>query len=139
MGTATVRKALDNIRAELDAIERALDDDRPPMQVPGQGQWRFSMLETLLQHVEHLPGVMHMLDLAAERSPDAITIDEVRAASRLDRRQQANEHARLSRVTKELFGKTTWPVQAWQEARDGKMHYRMGTTVAEWWHELRRR
>jgi hypothetical protein len=129
----------------IDAMEQLLrdlrndflTDDRgveQAVQVPGQSTWRRSMLTDLRPDIQHLPGVVALLDLAAERAPQHVTYGEVLARSRLSDQEQRSNHQRLSWVTKRLFGTKTWPVE-WQQAANGETRYRMPTEVARWWRE----
>jgi hypothetical protein len=133
----------------IDAMEQLLHDLRADVlkteatteeiaQVPGQGAWRRQMLVDLLPQVEHLRGVVTLLDLTAEKAPEAVAYQDVLERSGLSEQQQRNEHARLTKLATALFGRRTWPVQAWQQASDGVMRYRMPTKVAEWWTDVRR-
>jgi hypothetical protein len=101
-----------------------------------QGPWSRANLHNLYPSIEHLAGVMALLDLAAERSPEIVTFREVLARSGLTEKEQGNDHSRLSWATKRLFGEKKWPVDNWQ-ATDGEMHYRMPTLIAQWWRALR--
>lgn len=129
----------------IDAMEQmlrdlrndVLTDDRSAdemVEIPGQGTWRRSMLVELRPQIQHLPGAVALLDLAAERAPQQVTYGEVLARSGLSDREQRNDHTRLSWMTKKLFGAKTWPVE-WQQAANGEMRYRMHPDVARWWRE----
>jgi hypothetical protein len=129
----------------IDAIEQMLRDLRTDVmtedsgaeeavEVPGQGTWRRSMLADLRPDLQHLRGVVALLDLAAERAPQQVTYKEVLARSGLSDREQRNDHTRLSWATKRRWGAKTWPVE-WQQAADGEMRYRMPDDIARWWRE----
>ena len=49
--------------------------------------------------------------------------------------QLRNELAALSKLTKRLFGKITWPIQ-WKKEQ-GSFYYRMDDTIAGWWRGCR--
>lgn len=136
MNETLVLKKLGEIEAIAQELRGLIAAPAATIQVPRQGPWRRDMLEELWPQVRHLKGVVSLFALTAANAPDAVTYHEVLEASGLSDRQQGNEHARLSRVTRELFGRKTWPIQNWQDHRDGVMRYRMGATVADWWHTL---
>jgi hypothetical protein len=129
----------------IDAMEQLLRDLRndfltddghaeQAVHIPGQSTWRRSMLTDLRPDIQHLPGVVALLDLAAERTPQQVTYGEVLARSGLSNQEQRSDHQRLSWVTKRLFGTKTWPVE-WQQAANGETRYRMPAEVARWWRE----
>lgn len=131
----------------IDAIDQLLQDMRNEVltddsageeivQVAGQGAWRRQMVEELYPHIEHLRGVLALLDLAAEHAPEPVPYDEVKRCSGLTDRQQRNDHAALTRTATAIFGRKTWPV-AWQQASDGALRYWMPARMATWWRELR--
>ena len=131
----------------IDAMEQLLRDlrndvladdsfDEESVEIPRQGTWQRSKLATLRPRIEHLPGVIALFDITSERAPQQVTYADVIARSGLTDRAQRNDHARLSWVTKELFGAKTWPLE-WQQAADGEMRYRMPAAVARWWREGR--
>ena len=49
--------------------------------------------------------------------------------------QLRNELAALSKLTKRLFGRATWPIQ-WKKEQ-GTYYYRMDDTKARWWRDCR--
>lgn len=140
MDKSAVLRRIDAMEQLLQDLRNdVLTDDSPEeesVEIPRQGKWRRSMLAGLRPHIEHLPGVIALFDLTAERAPQQVTYADVIARSGLSDRAQRNDHARLSWVTKELFGAKTWPLE-WQQAGDGEMRYRMPASVARWWREVR--
>jgi hypothetical protein len=130
-----VEQLLRDLRADL-----ATDDDLAAaeiVEVPGQGAWTRKMLEQLLPQVEHLPGVLALFDVAAERAPGSVAYAEVLDRSGLSSQEQSSQHSRLTWTTKRLFnGRRIWPV-GWRQATDGTLSYRMPSTVAGWWRAIR--
>jgi hypothetical protein len=133
MNNSQIIQRLDQIEALTRQLRELLTSDEETFVVHGQGTWRPDMLSLLWPRVEHLRGVRTLFELTAERAPTVVTFPELVAESGLRSRQQANEHARLSRVAHELFNQKTWPIENWQDSRTGVMHYRMDETVAQWW------
>ncbi len=137
-----------NLLRRIDAIDQLLQDMRTEVladgsaeeeivQVTGQGAWRRQMIAELYPHIEHLRGVLALLDLTAEHAPEPVLYEEVKRRSGLTDRQQRNDHAALTRTATAVFGRRTWPV-AWQQASDGAMRYWMPVRMAAWWRELRK-
>lgn len=90
---------------------------------------------------KHLPGVRALFEVTASHPNDAVTFSRVIAKSGLKDIQQRNEHARLSRISAELFCHKQWPIEAWQGSPKpgngtAEMLYRMDRTVGNWWTEL---
>jgi hypothetical protein len=140
MDTVTILRRIDameqmlrDLRNDVLAGEEA---DGEVVDLGRQGTWRFGMLAELLPHIEHLPGVMALLDLTAERSPEVVTFSEVLERSGLPEKQQSGDHSRLSWAARRLFDRKTWPLDCWQAA-NGEMHYRMPTAIAGWWRTIR--
>jgi hypothetical protein len=129
-----MEQQLQDMRAEVLADD-ALEEDI--VQVPGQGAWQRHMLAELYPHMEHLRGVLALLDLAAERAPEPVSYEEVKRRSSLTDRQQRNDHSALTRATKEVFGRRTWPF-AWQQTSDGSLRYWMPVRMAAWWEAIRK-
>lgn len=134
----------------LEAIEQLLQDMRNDIltdevedveveivQVPGQGAWHRQMLVEFCPYIEHLPGVLALMDLASEHAPEPVSYAEIKLRSGLSDRQQRNDHAALTRIAKQVFGRRTWPF-AWRQTADGAMQYWMPTRMADWWRELRK-
>ncbi|WP_370325327.1 hypothetical protein [Euzebya sp.] len=136
MNSGQVERRLDEIERLTQELRELLSSRADVVHVHGQGSWRADMLALLWPRVAHLAGVRALFELCAARSPEDVTFAELVARSGLSERAQANEHARLSRVARELFTKKTWPIENWQDAREGIMHYRMDPVVARWWQEV---
>jgi hypothetical protein len=128
-----IEQLLADMRADLQ-VEDELEEDS--VEIPRQGTWRRRMLADLYPNIEHRPGVMALLDVAAENSPNQVPYGQVRARSGLSDRDQRNDHAALSTTTARLFPAKTWPLECWQASEE--MMYRMPVKIAAWWQELRR-
>jgi hypothetical protein len=129
----------ESLLTRLTAVLADIDGDAESIHLQRQGRWTPEMVATLWPKVTHLDGVRALFTLTAERPDQAITFTELIARSGLPEQQQRNEHARLSRITAELFGEKRWPIENWQgnaPTAGGKaeMMYRMSGTVAAWWH-----
>ena len=140
---STITDALRSNQASAQRLEHALAvlDGAEAVQIPRQGAWRRGMLEELWPRVRHLPGVRALFEVCASRAGQTVRYSDVLAVSGLDAVQQKNEHARLSRITGELFGDKRWPIENWQGSPvapggPAEMVYRMPATVAAWWHEI---
>ena len=141
MDRATVLRRIDAMEQMLrDLRNDVLAEDRQDgefVEIGRQGSWSLKMIQDLYPLIEHMPGVIALFDLSAERAPDIVTFREVLNRSGLSEKQQSGDHARLSWVTKRLFdGEKKWPLETWQAA-DGESHYRMPTRIAQWWRATR--
>lgn len=131
---------LDGVRGRLTALRDDIEG-ADAINIPRQGRWTETMFVQLWERVNHLPGVRALFELTGSSPGTAFTFTEVLVRSGLDERQQGNEHARMSRVSSELFGSKTWPIENWQgppTAQGGKdeMRYRMPMTVGTWWRHV---
>jgi hypothetical protein len=125
-----IEGALRRLREDLLSTDESVD-------VLGQGAWRRSMLIALYPHLSNSPGVLALLDEAADHPEEVVSYVAVRNRSGLTDQEQRNEHASLSRLTSRVLGRKIWPLSAWQDPADGIMCYRMSSVVAKWWTELR--
>ncbi len=135
-----LRKMVEDLHSSLSALVDDLDGS-DAVQVPRQGRWTRTMLSQLWPRVSHLPGVRALFSATAAAENQPVTFSEVLKQSGLTEQQQRNEHARMTRVTRELFGSKTWPIEAWQGSPQtgggpAEMVYRMGGTVARWYRML---
>lgn len=136
MNSGQIERRLDEIEKLTQELRELLRSGEDVVLVHGQGRWRADMLALLWPRVAHLRGVRALFELCAAHSPEDVTFAQIVARSGLSERAQANEHARLSRVARELFTKKTWPIENWQDTRDGIMRYRMDPVIARWWLEV---
>jgi hypothetical protein len=125
-----IEGTLRRLREDLLSTDESVD-------VLGQGAWRRSMLTALYPHLSNSPGVLALLDEAADHPEEVVSYVAVRNRSGLTDQEQRNEHASLSRLTSRVLGRKIWPLSAWQDPADGIMRYRMSSVVAKWWTELR--
>jgi hypothetical protein len=145
-GTDDLRDAVVEALAHIEAMRQRFAhlladiEGTIGVQVPNQGRWTKDDVAALWTGVRHLQGAAALFEVTARHPNEAIAFDDVLAASGLTDQQQRSHHARISRISTGLFGGPRWPIQNWQgqPRHDGKapMLYRMGGTVAEWWHEI---
>ena len=147
MENHTIRETVNNLIVQTSTLLRDLeafrhDLDGDAIQVPRQGRWTRPMLAQTWERVHDLPGVRALFEITASRPGQVVTFTELIAHSGLAVKQQGNEHARLSRVTNEMFGEKRWPIENWQGSpgpNGAEMKYRMPATIAEWFRDLTRR
>jgi hypothetical protein len=147
MDAGKLRSAVLDAITDLDTVRQRFTDllaelDGDAIQVPRQGHWTKSMVRQLWPKVEHLNGIQALFRVTAANAGKSVIFTQLIQQSHLTEQQQRNEHARMSRITAELFGEKKWPIENWQgspsgETRKAEMIYRMGSTVAEWWTEIR--
>lgn len=148
MDASQLRAAVTHAIADLEVMKQRFGHllaqlDGAAVQVRRQGLWTRPMLEQLWSAVRHLDGIRALFELTAATPGQPITFSRVIARSGLAERRQRNEHARMSRVSAELFGATRWPIEAWQGPPHGpegkaEMLYLMDETVAIWWRAIQR-
>lgn len=146
MDTHEVRAEVVIIRQTVETLHTSLTlllddlDGSDAVQVPRQGRWTRTMLRQLWPRVSHLQGVRALFAVTAAAQNQPVTFTDVLKRSGLTEQQQRNEHARMTRVARELFGSKTWPIEAWQGPSQAggpaEMIYRMGSTVARWYRLL---
>lgn len=103
--------------------------------VPGQpGEWTEQMVHTLADELSY-PGVVALMDRCANSAGEWVNKADVEEAEAISPIQLRNELGALSKLTRRLFDRVTWPMQ-WRKDR-GKYHYRMDPVVADWWHQAR--
>jgi hypothetical protein len=103
--------------------------------VPGQGEWNMGMISDLADNLPYT-GVIALLDRCANSPGSWIIKSDVEDALEISAVQLRNELGALSKLTKRLFGRITWPMQYKKE--QGSYYYRMDDTAARWWLESRR-
>ncbi|RAG86171.1 hypothetical protein DN069_07770 [Streptacidiphilus pinicola] len=148
MDRSGLRAAVVGALADAEALQRKLTDLLASIDgtgelvaVPRQGEWTKEQVELLWTQAKHLDGVRALFELTASTPGETITYAQLLARSGLDEGQQRTEHARLSRISTQLFGEKRWPIENWQgtlNQKTGKeeMVYRMDPTIAKWWTEL---
>ena len=138
---AAVAETLEILHAATARLAAMLEelDGGEGVQVPRQGRWTKNRLNTFWTSVEHLPGVQALFATAAATPNQTVTFKDVLARSELGERQQRSEHARMTRIARELFNDKSWPIENFQgppTEHGAQMVYRMGETVAGWWQEI---
>lgn len=100
------------------------------------GVWSPAMLERLREQL-HAPLAAKALDVVAQRSPRPVGYGELLRETGSEPNQLRAELAVLTRTTRRLFGRKTWPMTARQgSGASGDMGYRMPPEVAHWWRSL---
>jgi hypothetical protein len=99
--------------------------------VEGQGPWEQAMVRRLHSTVR-LEGLIAVLDTCAQSPDTDVAMLEVAASIGMASKQLAAQMGSLSKDTKRLFGRITWPISVrYQDG--GQAIYSMNRTVAEWW------
>ena len=96
------------------------------------GDWTPGMIKRFRVRLQALPGAVALLTHAAVRPDEEVTYRDVLDAIGLDDRTMRVQLAQMSKLSRELFGRVTWPLKAWQ-ASDGVMRYEMPRDIARWW------
>lgn len=128
------------LRGEVDA-GRVLDheggDEEPgSVQIPyggndpGAHKWNRQMVRELRERMKY-PLVKVLMDSCAASPGTWIPKGPIDDLSAKGPAQLRNELGALSRITKSMFGRATWPF----EYRVGPFCYRMDQQVARWWIE----
>ncbi|TKG71634.1 hypothetical protein [Prauserella endophytica] len=133
----TVVQAIADAQTLLDRLKGtlAMIDGEVTVDLGRQGIWTKGEVVSLWEKSKHLPGVRSLFEITERRVGDRVTFSELIAYSGLDAKQQANEHARMSRIAADLFGGKRWPIENWQGSK-GEMIYRMREEIAAWWREI---
>ncbi|MGA6165980.1 hypothetical protein [Amycolatopsis magusensis] len=133
--TAVV-EAIGEAQALLDRLTGtlAMIDGEVTVDLGRQGIWTKGEVAALAAKCSHLPGVKALFEITARNAGEQVTFSELIAHSGLDSKQQANEHARMSRIATDLFDRKRWPIENWQGSA-GEMIYRMPPEIAVWWRE----
>jgi hypothetical protein len=99
--------------------------------VEGQGPWQPAMVNRLHSTLR-LEGVIAVLDACAISPGTDVPMLEVATSIGMPPKQLAAQMGSLSKVTKKLFGRITWPISVrYQDG--GQAIYFMNRTVAVWW------
>ena len=113
----------------------ATDDSVETVAVPDQGEWTQKMTEQLAAEVTY-EGVLALIDRCGEKPGVWVPKSEVEESIGMDPLRLRNQLGALSKTTKRLFGRVTWPMQ-WK--KDGDRYiYKMDPTIAKWWTEARK-
>lgn len=104
------------------------------VEVYGQGPWTASEVNRLEHELRAVPAIRALLTRLAKQAPREMTfneaVDETNIASNLLRARLGS----LSKISKRLFGVTTWPMSV-RYVESGGAIYSMDPKIAEWWLE----
>lgn len=106
--------------------------DEVGVTVRGQGHWTESMVVMTAAEVQAYPGAAKLLEMVAERAPRTMEFTEGSEAAGVEKRQLRAELGALSKLTKRLFDRITWPISVRYNGQ-GEASYSMDPQVAEWW------
>lgn len=99
-----------------------------------QGVWTQSMVETLRPEIERrYTQAAQVFEAAAKASPELLRFREFAQESGLEGQQLGAELGAVSKTSRRLFGRVTWPMTV-RDTSDG-MTYQMPLQVAKWWLE----
>ncbi len=120
-------------RSLLEELLRYIPDEQDDgVEVSGgNGKWHRSMIEQLRPEIERYPAARAVLEHAALHAGELVSLDDIAAASGVPRERFKPELGAMSKATRRLFGRKTWPLQASQSG-DG-MYYVMDRTIGTWW------
>ena len=103
------------------------------IEVQGQGRWTASGVSRLEADLE-IPAVRALITLVAQRAPMPLTFQEAVGATGAEARLLRAQVGSLTKTTKRLFGRPTWPMSV-RYGEAGEAIYSMVPRVAEWWIE----
>ena len=99
-----------------------------------QGVWTQSMVETLRPEIgRRYTQAAQVFEAAAKASPELLRFREFAQESGLEGQQLGAELGAVSKTSRRLFGRVTWPMTV-RDTSDG-MTYQMPLQVAKWWLE----
>lgn len=99
-----------------------------------QGVWTQSMVNTLRSEIEsRYTQAAQVFKAAAKASPDLLRFREFAQQSGLEGQQLSAELGAVSKTSRRLFGRVTWPMTV-RDTSEG-MTYQMSLQVAKWWLE----
>jgi hypothetical protein len=113
-----------------EASEAATGDDEA-VDVVGQGEWTAPMVARLESELTY-EATRALLTLAAQRAPRPITFSEAVESAGTTEIQLRAELAALTKITKRVFGKKTWPI-SYRYGDGGVAIYSMDPVIGEWW------
>ena len=97
-----------------------------------QGLWTESMVDSLRTEIERrYTQAAQVFKAAAKASPDVLRFRDFARHSGLDGQQLSAELGGVSKASRRLFGRVTWPMTA-RDSSEG-MTYQMPLEVARWW------
>jgi hypothetical protein len=131
------RKCLRDVYALL--ADRMATNDEPSdeiSEIEGQGSWRSAMVDRLRSNIR-LEGIIAVLDACAASPNTDVPMLEVATSIGMPSKQLAAQMGSLSKITKRLFGRITWPISVrYQDG--GQAIYSMNETIATWWLNTKR-
>ena len=80
----------------------------------------------------HLEGVRTMLDAVAKAAPGEVSMQAGAELWGKPNKHLAAQMGALTKLTKTLFGKATWPMHI-RYNDQGQAYYSMPKRIAEWW------
>ena len=99
-----------------------------------QGVWTQSMVNTLRSEIEsRYTQAAQVFKAAAKASPDLLRFREFVQESGLEGQQLSAELGAVSKTSRRLFGRVTWPMTP-RDTSEG-MTYQMPLQIAKWWLE----
>lgn len=103
--------------------------------VPGNGDWTQNMVAQLKEEIRAngYKGALATGDLAAQNAGSLVSLQDVVAASGIDKKQISSDLGAMSKAARRLFGKKIWPFRA-LEGGTG-MSYLMSTEIEAWWRD----
>lgn len=126
-------RAVYKVLADPATEHKALARVEETIEVQGQGPWTASMIIRLEADLE-TPAVRTLITLIAKRAPMPLTFKEAAKATGAEARLLRAQVGSLTKTTKRLFGRATWPMSV-RHGEAGDAIYSMVPRVAEWWTE----
>ncbi|MEU0985576.1 hypothetical protein [Streptomyces sp. NPDC005953] len=131
---------VESVKAKLTSLLTEIEGTET-VDLGRQGRWTKAQVALVWSRVDHLPGVQALFAATAERPDEKVTFTEIIERSGLAERQQANEHAALSRISAQLFQEKRWPIENSQGSIDSatgkaEMLYWMDGRIARWWLDI---
>lgn len=102
--------------------------------VYGQGPWTTSQVKHLEMELRAIPAIRALLTRLAEQAPAELTFEEAVTETQTSANLLRARLGSLSKISKRLFGATTWPMSV-RYVEGGGAIYSMEPKMAEWWLE----
>lgn len=97
-----------------------------------QGVWTQSMVDMFRTEIERrYTQAAQVFKAAAQASPELLRFREFAQQSGLEGQQLGAELGAVSKTSRRLFGRVTWPMTV-RDTSDG-MTYQMPLQIREWW------
>jgi hypothetical protein len=104
------------------------------VEVYGQGPWSASEIERLATALKAVPAIREFLTRLARQAPVEMTFNEAVEEAGISSNLLRARLGSLSKISKRLFGVTTWPMSV-RYVESGGAIYSMDPKIAEWWLE----